>query len=135
MRTRGQNSKETANLLDCRYENRKCAANYEFDEAKEGGTVDVDQEVDDCFHNGQRKDEGIPGTVESPIDGIGELMVYCESHVLGKAGSGGSGTLCGFAARKKGILCALDGRLSRIGIGLKSEDDEEKRNDWIGHPS
>ena len=77
-----------ANLLSRRYEKRKCAADDEFDETKEGGTVDIDQKVDDAFHDGQGKDKGIPCTIKSSIDGVGELLVCCEGHVPGKACGG-----------------------------------------------
>ena len=106
---------EVANLLGGRDKNGEGTADDEFDEAKEGGTVDVDQEIDDAFHNGQGKDESGPSTVEGPIDRICELLVGREGHVPGKAGSRRSGPLCSFAAGEKVLLGARDGSLGRIG--------------------
>ena len=116
-------------------ENGECSTDDELKEAKEGGTVDVDQEVDDALHNGQGKDESGPSTIESSVDGVGELLVGRKSHVTRKAGCGGSSSLCGFAAGKKVLLGTIDGTLGRITGRLESEDDKEERKDWIGEPS
>ena len=123
------------NLLSGSDENREGPTDDELEEAKEGGTVDVDQEVDDALHNGQGKDESGPSTIESSVDGVCKLLVGCESHVPGKAGGGGSSSLRGFAASKKVLLGAIDGTLGRITGRLESEDDKEERKDWIGEPS
>lgn len=42
---------KVGNLLNRRDNNRKCPADYQLEEAKEGGTVDVDQEVYDSLHS------------------------------------------------------------------------------------
>jgi len=125
----------TTNLFNGRDENGECPTDDEFEEAKEGGTVNVDQEIDDALHNGQGKDESGPSTIDSSVDRVGELLVDCESHVPGKVGGGGSSSLRGSAAGKKVLLCAIDGTLGRITRRLKSEDDEEERKDGIGKPS
>ena len=124
-----------ANLLSNGDENGERSADNEFEETKEGRTVDVDQEIDDGFHDGQRQSESGPGTVESGIDGVRELLVGCKGHVPGKVGSGGSGSFCGFAACEKVLLGTRDGALGRITRGLESEDDKEERKDGIRDPS
>ena len=96
--------------------------------------VDTDQEVDGAFHDGRGKDERIPRAIENSVDGICELLVCCEGHVPRKAGSGGNGTLCGFATSQKAPFGTRDGTLCGIGC-LKSKDDEEKGNYGIGDPS
>ena len=137
VRWRERKRRRTAvtNLLSGRDKDGECPTDDEFEETKEGGTVDVDQEVDDALHNGQGKDESGPGTVESSVDGVSELLVCCESHVPGEAGSGGSGPLCGFAAGEKVFLGTRDGALGRITRRLKSEDDKEKGENGVGDPS
>ena len=121
--------------MSCSDENGERPTDDELEEAKEGGTVDVDQEVDDALHNGQGKDESGPSTIESSVDGVDKLLVRRKSHVPRKVGGGGGSSLRGFAAGKKVLLGTNDGTLGRITGRLKSEDDEEERNDWIGQPS
>lgn len=124
-----------ANLLSGRDESGERSTDDEFEEAKEGRTVDVDQEIDNAFHDGQGQGESVPGTVKRCIDGICDLLVGCKGHVPGKVGSGGSGSFCGFAAGEKVFLGARDGTLGRITRGLESEDDKEERKDGISDPS
>ena len=124
-----------SNLLSGRDKNGKRPADNELEETKEGGTVDVDQEIDDALHNGQGKDESGPCTVESSVDGVGELLIGCESHVLGEAGGGGSSSFCGFAAGEKALLGTCDGALGRITRRLESEDNEEEGKNGICDPS
>ena len=97
------------NRLDFSDEDRKGPADDKFEEAKEGGTVDIDQEVDDGFHDSQREDKRVPSAIESSIDGVGELLVRCEGHIPREAGCGGSGALCGFTTRQKVRFGARDG--------------------------
>ena len=123
------------NLLSGRDKNGEGPTDNKFEEAKEGGAVDVNQEIDDAFHGGQAEDESGPSTVEGSVDGVSELLVCCESHVPGKVGSRGSGPLCGSAAGKKVLLGAVDGTLDRITRRLNSEDDEEERKNGVGNPS
>jgi len=52
-----------ANLLGSRDEDGERPADDEFEETKEGGTVDIDQEIDDAFHHSQGKDESGPSAV------------------------------------------------------------------------
>lgn len=97
------------NRLDFSDEDGKSPADDKFEEAKEGGTVDIDQEVDDGFHDGQREDKRVPSAIESSIDGVGELLVRSEGHIPREAGCGGSGALCGFTTRQKVRFGARDG--------------------------
>jgi len=124
-----------ANLLSNRDENGERSADDEFEEAKEGRTVDVNQEIDDGFHDGQGESESGPGTVESGIDGIRELLIGCKGHVPGEVGSRGSGSFRGFAACEQVLLCTRDGNLGRITRGLESEEDKEERKNGICDPS
>ena len=53
----------SADLLSGRDEDGECPADDEFEETKEGGTIDIDQEIDNGFHHGQGKDESSPSAV------------------------------------------------------------------------
>lgn len=121
--------------MNGRNEDGEGPADDEFEETKEGGTVDIDQEIDNGFHGGQGKDESGPSTIQSPVDGICKLLVRCEGHVPREAGSGGSGSFCGLAARKKVLLGTRDRTLGRISRRLEAEDDEEERKNGICDPS
>lgn len=114
------------NLLSSRDEDGERPADDEFKEAKEGGTIDIDQEIDDAFHCGQGEDESSPSTIESSIDGVRELLIGCEGHVPGETGGGRSSSFCGLATGKKVLLGARDGTLGRVNRSLKPEDDEEE---------
>lgn len=54
---------EPANLLGSGDEDGERAADDEFEETEEGGTIDIDQEIDDAFHYSQGEDESGPSTV------------------------------------------------------------------------
>ena len=52
-----------ANLLGSRDEDGERPADDEFKETEEGGTIDIDQEIDNALHYGQSKDKSGPSTV------------------------------------------------------------------------
>ena len=52
-----------ADLLNSSDEDGEGPAHDEFDETEEGGTIDINQEIDDGFHCSQGKDESCPSAV------------------------------------------------------------------------
>lgn len=49
-----QDNNASTYLLHCSDQNSKSATYDELQEAEKGGAVEVDDEIDDCLHDGQR---------------------------------------------------------------------------------
>jgi hypothetical protein len=116
-------------------ENSKTASNNKFEEAQERGPVNVDNKIDNRFHDGQGEDQSLSRSVHGIVDSAGELFVSGDCHVTGHACGGSGGLLCCLAAGEKVALCARDSILGGSKGELDAEDDKNERKNGVGKPS
>jgi hypothetical protein len=120
--------------LNGRDEEGEATANNKLDEAKEGGAVDVDEEVDDRLHDGQGEDECGAGTLHRVVDGLNHALVGGDGHVAREARGTGRGLLSREAARDEVLLCARYRTAGRVQGELEAEGDEEEGENGVREP-